>query len=422
MTPKKRVLPSTQVAGARKPVDDVSFLPPAKPVWPVRESAGKPLSGVKVLDLSRVLAGPYASMLLADLGADVIKIEHPDGDATRRWGPPFLGDTAVYYLAMNRNKRSVRADLKDLADRGLVQTLASQADVIIENFRPGTLAAYDLDNATVCATNPKVVYCSITAFGSDAGQHSGRSGYDLVVQAMGGIMSITGEPSGGPVKVGVAIADLASGLYATVGILGSLFERFRSNVGHHVEVALFDAQVALLTNQAMNWLVGGVNPSPMGSDHPNVVPYRAFETSTDPLVLAVGTDQQFASLCKVLGKPEWSQDPRYARNAERVENRQVLVESLQCLFRARRREEWLIALDGAGVPCGPIQTIAEVFADPVVSARMVRTVPYGVDGAVAQVVSPIRIDGEVPVVDYAPPALGAHDEEIRLGMDCEGGS
>ncbi len=365
-----------------------------------------------MLDLSRVLAGPYAAMLLADLGADVIKVEHPEGDEPRRWGPPFMGATAVYHLAMNRNKRSLRLNLKDAADRSLARQLAATADVIIENFRPGSLRAYGLDEVSVRAANPKCVYCTVSAFGSDGDQRM-RPGYDLVVQAMGGIMAITGEAGRPPVKVGVASADLAAGMYAAVGILGALFQREQEGRGRHVEVALMDAQVASLANQSMNWLAGGMDPQPLGSDHLNVAPYGGFETADGYIVIAVGSDMHFRRLCAAIGRPGWAEEPRFATNALRVEHRDLLRARLTTVLKTRASSHWLEVIESAGVACGPVRRVSEVFADPLVTERMVRMVPDPVLGEVPQVLSPFRFDGQPPAIDLPPPALGSHDDQIR---------
>jgi len=350
-------------------------------------------------------------MLLADLGADVLKIEHPDGDETRRWGPPFVGDTAAYYLAINRNKRSVTGDLSDAVDNAMVRELASVSDVIIENFRPGALKRFNLDYATVRTSNPLVVYCTITGFGSD-GPESARPGFDLVVQAMGGLMSITGEASGDPVKVGIASADLLAGTHATIAVLGALMERTVTGQGKAVEVSLLDTQIATLVNQAMNWLVGGIVPERMGSDHPNVVPCRAFPTATGHMVVVVGTDKQFRALCDVVGRPELARDERFSTNVARVANRDRLVADLSEIFWQRDRAEWLVALESADVPCGPVRNIDEVFNDPIVADRMVRHID-GVYGNVPQVVSPFRLDGKYPAVDLPPPILGEHNDQFR---------
>jgi crotonobetainyl-CoA:carnitine CoA-transferase CaiB-like acyl-CoA transferase len=388
--------------------------------WPSVERSPGPLSGIRVLDLSRVLAGPYATMLLADLGADVIKVEHPDGDEPRRWGPPFLGGTAVYHLAMNRNKRSLRLDLKDPDDCSVARQLAANADVIVENFRPGSLAAFSLDADSVRVDNPGCVYCTISAFGSDSELRM-RPGYDLVVQAMGGIMGVTGEPGRPPVKVGVPNADLAAGMYATVAVLAALFqrehERENKAPGRNVEVALLDAQVAFLANQSMNWLAGGMDPQPLGSDHPNVAPYGAFETGTGFIVVAVGNDKHFRQLCAAVGRPAWAEDPRFASNGLRVQHREVLRAELTNVLKASPSAYWLDTLTASGVACGPVRSISEVFADPLVTERMVRTVPDPVVGEVPQVLSPFRFDGKSSPIDLPPPSLGSHDDDIRAHFE-----
>jgi crotonobetainyl-CoA:carnitine CoA-transferase CaiB-like acyl-CoA transferase len=367
---------------------------------------------VRVLDLSRVVAGPYAAMLLGDLGADVIKVEHPDGDETRRWGPPFRGGTAAYFLAVNRNKRGITADFRDPEDNALVRRLADQAQIVIENFRPGSLANVGLDYETLRMTNPRLVHCTITGFPSD-GPHRTRPGFDLVAQAMGGLMSVTGDAGGRPVKVGVPTADLTTAMHATVAVLAALYERDRTGLGRLVEVALIDAQVSALANQAMNWLLGGIDPQRMGSDHPNVAPYRAFQTATGDIVVAVGNDNQFASLCIAIERPTWASDPRFRTNTARLEHRVLLDAELEPLFASAGRDEWLALLDSHDVPCGPVRSVAEVFADPDVTDRLVRSTHSFVMGDVPQVLSPFRFDGQYPVISLPPPGLGEHDAAIR---------
>jgi crotonobetainyl-CoA:carnitine CoA-transferase CaiB-like acyl-CoA transferase len=322
---------------------------------------------------------------------------------------------------MNRNKRSLRLNLKDPDDCAIARQLAASADVIVENFRPGSLAAFSLDAESVRVDNPDCVYCTISAFGSDSELRM-RPGYDLVVQAMGGIMSITGEPGRPPVKVGVANADLAAGMYATVAVLGALFQRERERgsgaPGRSVEVALLDAQVAFLANQSMNWLAGGLNPERLGSDHPNVAPYGAFETGTGYIVVAVGNDKHFRQLCGVIGRPTWADDPRFATNGARVQHRDLLRAELTDVLKASSSSYWLDLFTAAGVACGPVRSIAEVFADPFVTDRMVRIVPDPVVGEVPQVLSPFRFDGKAVPIDLPPPALGSHDDEIRAHFKC----
>jgi len=387
------------------------------------------LSHIRVLDLSRVLAGPWASQTLADLGAEVIKVERPgNGDDTRSWGPPFLGgdpeDTrgpSAYFLCANRGKKSIAVDITRPAGQDLVRALAARSDVLLENFKVGGLAKYGLDYGRLRGINPRLVYCSITGFGQN-GPYSTRAGYDFLIQGMSGLMSITGEPDtvpgGGPVKVGVAVSDLFTGLYAVIGILGALAHRDRSGEGQHVDLALLDSQVAVLANQASNYLVSGRAPGRLGNAHPNIVPYQVFAAQDGHLILAVGNDGQFARFCEVAGRAGWASDPRFATNPARVRHRDVLVPEIESIMRGRTREEWLRALERAGVPCGPINTIDQVFADPQVRARGLRLdLDRGADRTPApSVANPIRYS-ETPVAYHgAPPALGQHTEEVLRGV------
>jgi crotonobetainyl-CoA:carnitine CoA-transferase CaiB-like acyl-CoA transferase len=370
-----------------------------------------------------VLAGPWATQLLADLGAEVVKVERPGtGDETRGWGPPYLrgpdgeetGESA-YYLAVNRGKRSVTLDLSRPEGQEVARRLAARSDVVVENHKVGALARLGLGWDDLRALNPRLVYCSITGFGQ-AGPYRGRAGYDFLVQAMGGLMSVTGEPDaagGRPVKVGVAITDILTGMYAATAILAALAWRERTGRGQHVDLALLDVQVAALANQASNWLVGGVVPGRLGNAHPNIVPYQAFAASDGELVVAVGNDGQFQRLCEVAGAPALAADPRFATNADRVRNRDALVPALAALFRTRTRAAWTEALEAAGVPCGPINDVAQVFADPQVVARGLRVeVPHPLAGAVPLVRNPIRLS-ETPIAhDVPPPLLGEHTREV----------
>jgi crotonobetainyl-CoA:carnitine CoA-transferase CaiB-like acyl-CoA transferase len=390
----------------------------ADPAWPARPRPASgppaPLEGLKVLDLSRILAGPFATMQLADLGADVIKVEAPgSGDETRRWGPPFAaGGTAAYFQAVNRNRRAITLDLGHPVAGALARRLALAADVVIDNFLPGRLARFGLDHDTLAAANPRLVTCTISGYGGD-GAAAGRPGFDFLAQAEGGLMSITGWPDDEPTKVGVAIADLAAGLFAAIGILAALRRRDRTGRGGRVELPLLDAQVGLLANQAMNWLVGGVTPGRMGNAHPSIAPYESFDAADGPLAIGVGTDRQFARLAAAIGAPELAEDPRFATNAGRVAHRQALGRALQERLGRRGRAAWLERLAAAGVPAAPINSIPEVFADPELRERLV----VEVDG-VPQVRSPLRVDGRPAVVEGAPPALGQHTEEVlRLGLD-----
>ncbi len=360
------------------------------------------LTGLRVVDLSRVLAGPTATQLLGDLGADIIKIERPGtGDDTRGWGPPFVGGDASYFHAANRNKRSRVLDFADPADRVALRALIADADVLVENFRPGTLARFDLDPAALLAAHPRLITCSITGFGPD-GPYADRAAYDALIQAMGGMMSITGPAGGPPTKVGVAITDLATGLYAAVGILAALRERERSGRGQHVEVALFDVQIALLANVAMGYLAGAPVPAPLGDAHPSIVPYQSFLAADGRLYLAVGTDAQFARLCEVVGEPV---DPRFVTNAGRVAHRDEVVARLAARLIEAPCAHWLPALHAAGVPCGPINDLATLRRDPHVVAR--RRFTTMTDGTTPCLANPVGLS-RTPITTYrTPPALGA---------------
>lgn len=384
-----------------------------------------PLSHIRVLELSRVLAGPWAAQTLADLGADVIKVERPGaGDDTRAWGPPWAGDQSAYFLSTNRGKRSITIDFERPEGQDLVRKLAAQADVVIENFKVGGLVKYGLDYDSLKAINPRLVYGSITGFGQ-TGPYRSRAGYDFMIQGMGGLMSVTGQPDGepgaGPVKVGVAVTDIFTGLYATIGILGALAHRDRTGEGQQVDLALLDVQVAVLANQAMNCLVGGTAPQRLGNAHPNIVPYQAFATRDGHIILAVGNDGQFAKFCGVAGRPDLATDDRYATNPARVANRKELVAVLEELIRNRDSQDWLSALEAVGVPCGPINDLAAVFADPQVQARNIRQdLPHPTQGTVPTVASPIRYSGTPLVHDTAPPTLGQHTDAVltqALGLD-----
>ncbi len=386
------------------------------------------LAHLKVLDLSRVLAGPWASQLLADLGAEVIKVEKPgSGDDTRHWGPPWLADgdgqptrEAAYYLCTNRNKRSLTVDMTTTEGQALIRELAVDADVVLENFKVGGLAPYGLDYASLHALNPKLVYCSITGFGQD-GPYAARAGYDFLIQGMGGLMSLTGvpegEPGAGPQKVGVALTDILTGLYAGSAILAALAHRdrdgFRSGEGQHIDLALLDVQVACLGNQALNYLVSGSAPRRMGNAHPNIVPYQDFPTADGDMILAIGNDGQFARFCAIAGHPEWAGDERFADNAARVKHRKELIPLLRQATVLRTTAEWIAALESAAVPCGPINDLAAVFADPQVQARGIRfELPHPSGGTAPQVASPIRLS--TTPVDYrrAPPTLGQDTDAV----------
>jgi crotonobetainyl-CoA:carnitine CoA-transferase CaiB-like acyl-CoA transferase len=378
--------------------------------------APSPLSGVRVLDLSRVLAGPLATMTLADLGADVVKVERPGrGDDTRDWGPPFAGDDAAYFLSLNRNKRSVEIDLKDPAGIESVRRLAGTSDVLIENFRPGLMSSIGLALDELRAANPRLVTCSLTAFGDDAPDTAGRPGYDIIVQALSGLMSVTGEPGGEPTKAGVALLDVVAGLYATIGILAALHERESSGRGRHVSVSLFDASVAAMVNQAANFLVGGVVPVAMGTQHPNIVPYQAFHAADRPFILACGNDRLFARACDVVGHPEWAREERFATNGARVIHRDAIVPLLAEAFAGRPAADWLAELEAAGVPCSPIRSMDEVFASPEGAALIQEVADAHHGGTLRLVADPIRVDGHILPTRSAPPSLGEHTSEILDG-------
>jgi crotonobetainyl-CoA:carnitine CoA-transferase CaiB-like acyl-CoA transferase len=395
------------------------------------------LDGIRVLDLSRVLAGPWCTQTLADLGADVIKVERPGtGDDTRGWGPPFLKDAegndhdAAYYLGTNRNKRSITCDISRPEGQAVVRGLVAKCDVFVENYKVGDMARYGLDHASLREVNPRLVYCSITGFGQ-TGPYRERAGYDYAIQGMGGLMSITGERDdlgGGPQKVGVAVADLFTGMYSTVAILAALRHAERTGEGQHIDMALLDAQVAMLANLGANYLVSGSVPGRAGNAHQNIVPYQVFEVAPaedgrrDHMILAVGNDGQFAKFCDVAGRPDIAADARFAKNRDRVGNRAVLVPLLETM-KTRRKQEWLSALEAAKVPCGAINNLAEVFADPHVNERrMVNEWAHPVRDGVKLVASPLKLGGTPVRTDRAPPLLGEHtDEVLREMLDCDGG-
>jgi crotonobetainyl-CoA:carnitine CoA-transferase CaiB-like acyl-CoA transferase len=397
------------------------------------------LDGIRILDLSRVLAGPWCTQTLADLGADVIKIERPGtGDDTRSWGPPFLTQAdgretaeAAYYLGTNRNKRSVTCDIAQPAGQALLKSLVAHCDVFVENFKVGDMTRYGLDYESLRAINPRLVYCSITGFGQ-TGPYSDRAGYDYAVQGMGGLMSITGERDdlgGGPQKVGVAVADLFTGLYATVSILAALRHAERTGQGQQVDMALLDTQVAMLANLGANYLVSGKVPGRAGNAHQNIVPYQVFEVapqgdgSADHIILAVGNDGQFARFCEVAGCTHLATDARFARNQDRVRHRAVLVPLLEALMKTRAKADWLRALEAAKVPCGAINNLAEVFADSQVQARgMVDTWDHPLRPGLRLVASPAKLSATPVRKDLPPPLLGQHTHEVLaelLGLDAD---
>jgi len=372
-----------------------------------------PLAGLRVVDLSRVLAGPLATMTLADLGADVIKVERPgEGDDTRHWGPPFAGGDAAYFLSLNRNKRSVAIDLKSREGSGAIRRLAAGADVLIENFRPGLMSELQLGLDDLRHANPRLVTCSLTAFGDDEPLAASRPGYDIIVQALCGLMSVTGEPGGEPVKAGVAVLDVVTGLQATIGILAALAERDRTGHGRHVSVSLFDASVAAMVNQAANTLIGDVVPQALGTAHPNIVPYQAFHGSDRPFIVAGGNDRLFRRICEVIGHPAWADDERFATNQARVANRDALVPLLAAEFVTRPANVWLGALEAAAVPCSPIRTMNEVFASPEGAALVEEVADPARGGVVRLVANPLRFDGRRLPTRLPPPQLGADTDAL----------
>ena len=396
------------------------------------------LDGIRVLDLSRVLAGPWCTQNLADLGADVIKIERPgSGDDTRTWGPPFLPSAdgresheSAYYLGTNRNKRSVTCDIARPEGQALIRELAEHCDVFIENFKVGDMARYGLDYDSLKAINPRLVYCSLTGFGQ-TGPYAPRAGYDYIIQGMGGLMSVTGERDdlgGGPQKVGVAVADLFTGMYATVGILAALRHAERTGEGQHLDMALLDTQVAMLANLGANYLVSEKVPGRMGNAHQNIVPYQVFEVAPRPdggkdfIILAVGNDGQYAKFCEVAGRPDLASNPRYTRNADRVRHRAELVPLLEAVMKTRPKADWLSRLEAAKVPCGAINSLDEVFVDPHVQARgMVTHWQHPLRADLPLVSSPIKLE-KTPVRTVSPPPmLGQHTDEVLgelLGADA----
>ena len=388
----------------------------------------KPLKGVRVLDLSRVLAGPWATQLLADLGADVIKVEKPGaGDDTRHWGPPWHEHddqkVAAYFLAANRGKRSVAIDFATEEGAALVKRMAADADVLVENFKVGGLTKFGLDSASLRSAYPRLIYASITGFGQD-GPYASRAGYDYIIQGMGGLMSLTGvpdgEPGGGPMKVGVAVADLFSGMYTASAILAALYGREKTGEGATIDLALFDTQLAMLANQASNALVSGKDPQRLGSGHPNIVPYQPFQAADQPVIIAVGNDRQFAKLAAILGHAEWASDPAFATNAARVAARGTLVPMIAEIIASKPAADWLVQLETAGIPAGPINTISQALADPQAVYRGAQlSFGGGALGEVPMVGSPIRLDGERSDAPLPPPALGEHGDLLGEWVSVE---
>ncbi|WP_068830564.1 CaiB/BaiF CoA transferase family protein [Pseudomonas sp. BMS12] len=382
------------------------------------------LSHIRVLDLSRVLAGPWAGQILADLGAEVIKVERPgSGDDTRHWGPPYIKDAegndsreAAYFQCANRNKQSLTLDLTQPEGQRLVRELAAQCDVVLENFKVGGLKAYGLDYESLKAVNPRLIYCSITGFGQD-GPYAKRAGYDFMIQGLGGLMSLTGKPDGedgaGPMKVGVALTDILTGLYATIGVLAALNAREQSGSGQYIDVALLDVQVACLANQAMNYLATGNAPKRLGNAHPNIVPYQDFPSADGDFILAVGNDGQFRKFCEVAGLPALADDSRFSTNKARVAHRAELIPLLRQATVFKTTAEWIALLEAAGVPCGPINDLAQVFADPQVQARGLRLdLANGLGSTTPQVASPLRLSDTPVEYRSAPPLLGEHSDAL----------
>lgn len=391
-----------------------------------------PLSHIRVLELSRILAGPWAGQMLADLGAEIIKVEKPlQGDDTRHWGPPYLNNQqdktpteSAYFLSANRGKRSITIDIRQPEGQAIIHQLVASCDVLIENFKVGNLQKYHLDYASLSAINPQLIYCSITGFGQD-GPYAQRAGYDFLLQGMGGLMSVTGEPDhlpgGGPQKVGVALTDILTGMYATTAIQAAIIEREKSGLGQHIDLALLDVQVACLANQAMNYLVSDETPKLMGNAHPNIVPYQTFQTADGFIILTIGNDSQFADFCEVAQCQALIQDPRFTTNQARVRNREIVIEQLANIIQAKNSEFWLQQLETKGVPCGPINDIAQVFENPQIKHRkMLGELTHPVNGKVPTVANPINFSRTPIVYHQAPPNLGEHTEKVLtelLGYD-----
>ena len=375
----------------------------------------QPLNGIRVLDLSRVLAGPYCTMVLGDLGAEVIKVESSEGDETRGWGPPFAGEArgeSAYYLCVNRNKRSIVVNFKTDKGQAIIRELIKQSDVLVENFRPGTLVRFSLDFESASVINPNLIYCSITGFGQ-TGPMRDKPGYDFMIQAMGGLMSITGEPDGDPMKVGVAVADLFAGQNAVIAILAALQARTQTGRGQHLDISLFDSQVGMLANVASNYLISGDLPGRYGNAHANIVPYQSFQASDAWFVVAVGNDKQFERLCEVIGNPELASDPRFTVNSERVKNRDELIAVLKPIFLNKTANAWLSALEAAGIPCGAINTLDKVFAEPQVEAReLLIHMQHAEMVDLKLVSSPLKFSDTPVHYRLPPPRLGEHTEEI----------
>ncbi|AZR93804.1 CoA-transferase [Bordetella trematum] len=380
------------------------------------------LAGVKVLDLSRILAGPSAAQLLGDLGADVVKVEKPgEGDDTRKWGPPYIRDQegqrtdeSAYYLSANRNKRSIAIDIASEQGQALVHRLIAQADVLIENYKKGGLAKYGLSYEQIRERYPRLVYCSVTGFGQ-TGPYASRPGYDFLIQGMGGIMSLTGEPQGQPMKVGVGIADVMTGMYAAVGILAALRHRDATGQGQQIDISLLDTQIAWLVNAGTNYLAERKVPTRLGNGHPNIVPYQVFSTADSPMILAVGNDGQFQRFCEVAGLTELAADSRYATNVKRIENRVALCALIDERLQTRPRRDWLAALEAAGVPCGPVNDLQDVFEDPHVQARgaeLRMPCAWAEGGEVGLLANPLKMSVTPPTYRHAPPRINEHEQDV----------
>ena len=370
------------------------------------------LTGIKVLDLSRVLAGPYCTMVLGDLGADVIKVEPPEGDETRGWGPPFAGGESAYYLCVNRNKRGIVINLKTDEGKKIMRDLALRSDVLVENFRPGTLNKFGLDYETLHELNPKLIYCSITGFGQ-TGSMKDKPGYDFMIQALGGLMSITGEPEGEPMKTGVAVVDLFAGQNAIIAILAALQARTLTGRGQQLDISLFDSQLGWLANVASNYLISGKLPKRHGNAHANIVPYQSFQASDGWFAIAVGNDKQFARLCEMLGKPEIAMDEKFSTNSGRVQNRTEIIPLLASIFKNASVSEWLTKLDEAEIPCGPIQNFEQVFSMPTVEEReMLVKMEHPTIGELPLVGSPLKMSDTPVAYRLHPPLMGEHTEDV----------
>lgn len=372
----------------------------------------QPLQGIRVLDLSRVLAGPYCTMVLGDLGADVIKVEPPEGDETRGWGPPFAEGESAYYLCVNRNKRGIVINLKTDEGKKILRGLALRSDVLVENFRPGTLEKFGLDFETLHELNSRLIYCSITGFGQ-TGSMKDKPGYDFMIQALGGLMSITGEPEGEPMKTGVAVVDLFAGQNAVIAILAALQARALTGRGQRLDISLFDSQLGWLANVASNYLISGNLPKRHGNAHPNIVPYQSFQASDGWFALAVGNDKQFERLCKVIGKLEWINDEKFATNSARVQNRAGIIPLLASIFKGASASEWLAKLDEAEIPCGAIQDFEQVFSMTIVKEReMLVKMNHPAIGELPLVGSPLKMSGTPVEYRFPPPLMGEHTEQV----------